>query len=439
MTAITFSGLASGIDSTSLISKLVSAEKSAADPLTTNQNNINTQKSIIGSLSSAISSLATAVRTMDLDSEIKPQVAASSDSKVSLAVSSNAALGTHDLRVKQLATTQVTASKTFTSNAAGVLGAGTLDIALGGSTKSVSWDSTDTLDSIAAKISGANAGVTASVLFDGSAYRLMVTDTATGTAAAPTFTDGGDGLDLSNSANIKVPGKDAIVSVDGVDVTRSKNVISDALAGVTMTLNAVHADTDAHTTASVTVDNSALEKKMTAMVSAYNAVNGALHVQLDYTGTTKSGGTLFGDSTLTNLQFALGNVFSNAYGGSNLGAIGLSRDKDGNLSFDSTKMETALQNDSNAVSKVFVSGGFAKALENLSDGYTDTSSGILAAKTSSLAAQYKSLQQQIDEINTNADGLQTRLQAQFTALESAMSRLQSQSSQLTAMLSSSSK
>lgn len=436
MSAITFSGLASGIDSSSLISKLVAAEKSAADPLTTSQNNLTTQKSIINSLSSSMSSLSTAMKNLDLDSEIKPQTATSSDSKISVAVSSNAILGNHDMRVKQLASSQVTASKSFTTNAAGVLGTGSVDIAVAGSTKTVSWDSSDTLDTIANKLNNAGAGVSASVLFDGTNYRLMVGSTQTGTANAATFTDNGDGLDLSNADNQKIAAKDAIVTIDGIDVTRPKNVVDDALPGVTLTLNGVHASTDADSQVAVTTDHSALETKLNALVSAYNAVQANLHNQLDYNGTTKGQDTLFGDSTLTNLQFQLGAIFSNAYGGSNLGSLGLNRDKDGVLSLDTSKLESALSADPNALSSVFVSGGFASTLEKLADNYTDSADGIFQAKTKSLTDQYNNLQDQIDQINQQADDLQTRLEAQFTALETTMSNLKTQSSQLTSFFSS---
>ena len=433
MSAVSFSGLASGIDSQSLISKLVAAEKSAANPLSSGQTDINTQKSIVGSLSSSLAALATAMRALDLDSEVKPQTATTSDGKIAVAVSSNASLGTHSLRVLQLASMQITSSKTFAANTAGIAGSGGLDLTVGGVTKRVTWDATDTLDTIASRITDANGGVTASVLFDGSTYRLMVTSTSTGTAAAATFADSGAGLDLADPANVKAAAKDAVVSIDGVAVTRSKNVISDALAGVTLTLNSPQAAADPDTIATVALDQTALDQKLNAMVAAYNSVNSALHVQLDYTGSTKGGDTLFGDSTLTNLQSQLAGIFSSAYGSSNLGVLGLSRDKTGGLTYDATKLATALATDRNALSTVFVKGGFATAVEGLADTYTTAGTGVLSAKTTGLDDRYKNLQEQIDQINTSADDLQKRLEAQFTALEQAMSSMQSQSAQLTAM------
>jgi flagellar hook-associated protein 2 len=433
--SITFSGLVSGLDSSSLIEKLVSLERNSANTLGARQSDLNTQKSIVGSLSSAVAALGIAARGMDLDSEIRPRAATLSDTgKLSVAVAANASAGVHDLRVKQLAVAEVRSSRLFDTATAGTLGTGGVDITVSGATKSITWDSTDTLETIATKINGASAGVSASVLFDGTKHRLVVTSNATGTAAVPTFVDRGDGLDLSNAANIKAPAANAILSIDGIDVTRGSNVISDALSGVTFTLNAAHATTDPATKATVSLDKAGLTDKIKAIVSAYNSVNSALHVQLDYNGTTKGTNTLFGDSTLRQLQGALASTMSRAYGGSNLGILGLSRDRNGALTFDEAKLTAALASDPDAVAKVFVSGGFATSVGALADRYTQSSTGIFATKSQSFADRYKSLQTQIDRINKGADSMQARLEKQFSALEQAMSAFQNQSAYITRTL-----
>src|SRR5688500_6186219 len=103
MGAITFSGLASGLDTSSLIDQLVSVERSAATAASTKKSHLETHKSIVSGLSSALSSLATAARALDLDSEVKPRAAAVSDSRVTVAASSGASPGVHDVRVQSLA------------------------------------------------------------------------------------------------------------------------------------------------------------------------------------------------------------------------------------------------------------------------------------------------------------------------------------------------
>lgn len=447
MTAITFTGLASGIDTASLVTQLVAAERSPVDAITTQQSDLSSQKSILASLSSSLAALGTVAQGMNLASELQPRTAVSSDANVSVAASSGAATTVHDVFVQQLARGQITSSRTFTSPDAGALGTGSLSITTGTATQSISYGATDSLSDIADKINSAGAGATASVLFDGKTYRLMVAATATGTAAAPQFAETGDGLGLSDPTNVKIPAQDAIATIDGVDVTRGSNVISDAVSGLTLTLLAPHAATAAtattaatHASSSVTVglDTGSLTSKLNSLVSAYNAVNSALHVQLDYTGTQKGTDTLFGDSTLRQLQGALGSIMSSGYGPSTasantLGAIGLTRATDGSLTLDTTKLTSALATNPNAISDLFVTGGLATAMTTMTDAYSRAGDGMLATKAQSLTSESTQLQTQADQINARADALQIQLQAQFTALETSMSNLKSQSAYLTSI------
>lgn len=431
--SVTFTGLSSGIDTASLVSQLVAAERAPADAIASKQSDLNTQKSIVGSMSAALAAFGTAARAMDILSEVQPRAATSSDAHVTVAASSGATATVHDVRVKQLARGQITGSRTFASADAGQIGAGTLSITTGTTTKAITYASTDSLADIASKINGAGVGASASVLFDGTSYRLMVASTGTGTANAATFVDGGDSLGLSDAANIKVAARDAIVGIDGVDVTRGTNIIGDAVAGLTFTLVSPHAEADASSSVGVTLDTGGLRDKLKALVSAYNAVNSALHVQLDYNGTRRGTNTLFGDSALRQLQGALGNVMSNQYGTSTLGTVGLTRAKDGALTLDETKLNAALVANPDAVGNLLVGGGFATAITTMTDAYTRAGDGILASKSKSLVDRSNVLQTQADQINTHADQLKVRLEAQFTALETAMSKLKSQSAFLSSV------
>ncbi|HEY0192836.1 MAG TPA: flagellar filament capping protein FliD [Kofleriaceae bacterium] len=435
--SVSFTGLSSGIDTASIVSQLVAAERAPTTALQSQQQDINTHKSIVNSLSSSLSAFGDAVAALNTPASVNLRTATASDSHVSVAASSSATATVHDVRVQQLARGQITASNTFASQVAGVAGTGSLQITSGTSAATINYDDTDTLASIASKINSANAGASASVLYDGTSYRLMVASTQTGTAAAPQFTETastGSGLGLSDPANVKVAAKDAIATIDGVDVHRSTNVMSDAVDGLTFTLNSVTPAADPSTNVAVTLDQTALTSKLNTLVSAYNQVNAALHVQLDYTGTKKGTSTLFGDSTLRQLQGAMGTLMTSAYGSSNLGALGLSVDKTGGLTLDTTKLTTALASNPSAVSDLFVGGGFASATSKLTDAYTRAGDGILSTKLTSMTSQFTTLQGRIDQINTRADALQTQLNAQFTALETTMSNLKSQQSYLSSVL-----
>ncbi|HLL25222.1 MAG TPA: flagellar filament capping protein FliD [Kofleriaceae bacterium] len=437
---ISFSGLASGLDSAALIDQLVSAEKSTANTLSSRQSDLNTQKSIVNSLSSLLSSLGTIARGMTTASALDPHRATSSDAKVSVAASAGATATTHSIRVNQRASAQVSASVALPSQGAGAAGAGSLDITVAGTTKSIAWTNSDSLSTIASKINDAKAGATASVLFDGSKYQIVMTASKSGTANAPTFSETGP-LGFSDGANIKLPAKDAKVNVDGIDIVRSTNVIDDAIAGLTITLAGEHAVADTASAVAVSLDTDALATKVESFVSAYNAINSSLHVQLDYNGAKKGTNTLFGDSTLLRLQSALASTMGSEYGGTTipgsgttLGALGISRDKTGAMTLDKAKLAAALAADPKSVQKHFVDGGFAKKTQSLLEDYTRTSDGALAAKTKSLESRHKAYQTQIDRINTRAEKMRAQLESQFTAMEAALSKMQSQSAYLSKFL-----
>jgi flagellar hook-associated protein 2 len=431
---VTFTGLSSGLDTASLVSQLVAAERAPADVIASHQSDLTTQKSIVGSLSSALAALGTAMRGLDVASEAQPRKASSSDAHVTVAASSGATATLHDVRVRQLARGEITASRTFSSSAAGVLGTGSVDITTGTTTRTINYGSSDSLADIASKINASGVAASASVLFDGTSYRLMVAATGTGRAAAARFSDAGDGLALSDPDHITVPAHDAIATIDGVEITRGSNVIDDAVTGLTLTLVSPHATADTSAQVAVTLDRDGLRSKLASVVAAYNSVNSALHVQLDYTGTRKGTSTLFGDSTLRQLQGALGSVMSSEYGSTTLGAVGLVRAKDGSLSLDDAKLSSALAANPDAVGNLFVAGGFATAMTAMTDSYGRAGDGILVSKTRSLTDRYKTLQGRADQINARADALKTQLENQFTRLETAMSRLKSQSSFLSSIL-----
>jgi flagellar hook-associated protein 2 len=429
--------LSSGIDSASLISQLVTAEKAPANILLAEQNDLSSHKSIVDSLASSVASLGTLVGGMTLSSDLQFRTASSSDSHVTVTADGTAAAATHDVRVLQTAKGQVTSSRTFSSNTAGVLGSGSVDIQTGtASPITVSWDSTDTLDSIASKLNDANAGVSASVLYDGSSYRLMLTSKQTGTANAATFTDHGDGLAFSAASGVRVAAQDAQVSIDGVTVTRPTNVIDDALTGVTITANSAQAATDPDSSIAVSVDHDGAATALQKFVDSYNSIANALNTQLTYTGSDAASTTLFGDSTLIQLKQGLSNFITNQFSTGSLADLGLTIDKTGVLSLDQSKLDTALDGNQDAIADIFVRGGAADTLQGMTKGYTEAGDGILVTKSQGYTDQNKDLQDQIDQINDNATALQTRLQNQFTALEATMSSLNNQSTYITKLLES---
>jgi len=434
MSAVSFSGLASGIDTGALIDKLVASEKTQATGYQKQQSTLSSQQSVVDALTASMTSLGSLARDLELPSSLQMRSASASDTHLSVTVSGTATSAVHSVRVNTTAAAQVATSRTFTSADAGALGDGSVQITGNGTTATVSYSATDSLASIASKINDSKTGVTASVLYDGAAYRLVVGSTKSGIANAATFVE--TGVTLGLPSHITVPARDASVTVDGVTIARPTNIIDDALPGVTITANSAQALTDPDTNVTVSNDVTSLTTKLQSFVTAYNAVAGAISAQSTYNAAATSQSALFGDSTLRQLQSSMSALATNQYGGSDLTQLGLTIDRDGLMSLDTTKLGSALTTNSDAISDMFVTNGFGKAVADLSKLYTQSGDGVLTVKSKSLQDRFKLLQDQVDQINDNADALQTRLEAQFTALEKAMSDMNSQKSYLAAIFSS---
>lgn len=433
--SINFNGLVSGLDTASMIDQLVAAEKSSATVLRQRVTDVNRQGTILDDLTTRLLSVRDKARALDQASELRTAKATSSDdSHASVVVSGSAAAATHSLRVDTLARAQVTTSRTFASNGAGAAGTGSVDITTSAGTKSVSWTATDTLQDIADGINAADAASTASVVYDGTNYRLVATARQPGVANAPTYTDGGAGLGWSAPANVTIAASDARFTLDGIAMTRSTNLVADAASGMTLTLKRAHAVGETDTIVDVSSDGDAVKTKVKDVVDAFNTAANLVTSQLSYSGVTKGAGTLFGDSTLRQLQLAMNKAATDSHGGKTLAGLGITFDRTGRLSIDDAKLTAAIAADPRAAERLFVDGGLGTKLGDLADQYARSGDGILAAKGKSLDSQAASYQKQIDRIEDAATKVGERLRDQFTKLEKALSTMQQQSARLTAIL-----
>ena len=111
---ITFTGLASGMDTASWVEALVNIKKSTLNSLTTKQSKLSTQQSAVSSIQSSFNSLRTSLEKITdskfggtFDLFAKTKTSSTADSFVSASSSSGAATGSYELSVKQLATATV--------------------------------------------------------------------------------------------------------------------------------------------------------------------------------------------------------------------------------------------------------------------------------------------------------------------------------------------
>ena len=298
--------------------------------------------------------------------------ASSSDESAVLAVAAKgASVGSYAVTVSSLAKTRTEASANFADTDTTRAGTGTIVIQVG--TKdavTINIDETNnTLEGVRAAINNATAGVSATILNDGSSspYRLLLTAKGTGTANTFTVTEnltGGQALNLTETQ----AAVDAQFTVNGISLTKSSNTVSDVISGVTFTLKAT---TAAPVEVTVEADTDAAIAGLKELIDAYNEVASFANSQARYNAETKQAGILAGDATLRNtilkIQDALTRQITSSFTGLRyVGEVGLRFNTDGSMSLDETKLRSALESDLTGVAALFLGDGAAGTAENIS-------------------------------------------------------------------------
>jgi flagellar hook-associated protein 2 len=255
--------------------------------------------------------------------------------------------------------------------------------------------------------------------------------------------------------NELVQGQNAEIVIDGQTVTRTTNVIDDAISGVTLTLKGESA-----TAVTVTVgsDAASIKSKITDFVNTYNAayklVNDKLTeitVSNPKNDTDRQKGALHNDYQLRQIKSDLRRLIGLSVDGlpddmEMLDQIGVHADKTGQLSVNDTELSNALNTDFDNVKSLLTkdyllpyteaSTGIATRVEHYLYQTTRSLSGDMATRQSTIDNQIKDLQKSIDKWNIKLDKLEAKYRKQFRDMESAMQKMQTQSNWMASQLGS---
>ncbi|MEW6327180.1 MAG: flagellar filament capping protein FliD [Thermodesulfobacteriota bacterium] len=157
-----------------------------------------------------------------------------------------------------------------------------------------------------------------------------------------------------------VAGQDAWIKIDGVIVTRSSNTIDDVIPGVTLDLLKMESGTTL--TLNISRDTETITSNVEDFIAKYNDVNTFINEQFTYNTETEEAGVLMGDASLSTIQASVKAIIAGEILGlpadiDALSNIGITSDKTGTLSLDSTTWEENLADDFNAVKRIFISEG----------------------------------------------------------------------------------
>jgi flagellar hook-associated protein 2 len=474
--AIAATGIGSGLDVNSLVSQLMAVERRPLDLLSRAGTNLQSTLSAFGRMSSAISSFQDAATALSSPSKWQLFQAQSSDTTAVVATAGSTALeGNYAVRVDRLAKSHALASGTFPASTTAV-GTGSITIELG------SYDTangfvgnpsktpvtiniatgSDSLAQVRDAINRANAGVTASIANTGTGARLMLTSRETGETTSMRITvadaDGtnADAAGLSqlafdpaatagNGRNLTQtqPAENALLNVNGIDITSASNTVSNAIDGLTLNLRKT---TPTAMSVDVARDMAAIKKSVDAFVSAYNELNKTIGDLTRFDAATKQGGALQGDRTAVGVQSQLRSMMRSTFSGASgdfvrLSDVGIEQQSDGSVRLNQSKWDSAATNVDRVIRLFSNAGtttapetqGFAKRLEGLAKSLLGDQ-GIVAGRSEGIRRSITTNQRSQESMQDRLALTEKRLRTQYQTLDTKLSSIQAQSSYLTQQL-----
>lgn len=260
-------------------------------------------------------------------------------------------------------------SPAFTDTAASPIGQGTMTLAVGSQTATLTIDSSNnSLQGLRDQINNSGLGLTAAIVTDSSGARLSITD---GSGNPPNFTLTPAASAQAGLQRLAFPqgstggmtkaqsAQDAIVRMDGVDITRASNAIDDLIDGVT--LNLVSASPTETVSLTATRPTDAIKQAVGDFVAAYNEMKQQIDTASAASVVAADGssapGPLYNNSAIRQMQTMLARlpstVLSTGGGPSTLAEIGVSTNRDGSLSLDSSLLTKQLATYPDAVEAMF--------------------------------------------------------------------------------------
>ena len=435
-------GVGSGLDVQTIVSKLMAVEQQPLNALDSKVQNLQTQLSAYGQLNSSLTAFQTAIGKLNDPSKFKVYSATTSDTTVASATADSTAVrGNYNIQVSRIAENHQMVSGQFADTGTTTVGASgdNMTISVGSNAFTVDIGG-QTLSQVRDSINNAtdNTGVTASIIQDGSSYRLLLASNDTGSANALTLSySGADPLSLTtlntdrNGDAVFTPSDlDASITLAGqFTSTSSSNNVSGVIQGVT--LNLLKSGT---ITLNVAQDTNTVQANVTSFANALSGLFTTMS-QLKSRGLQNDGGLLL--NLEQDLRNAL-NASASTGGQYNYASeVGLTTQADGTVAVDATKLTAALTKDFSSVAKLFSdpTNGLAVRLSNLADGFVGAN-GSVQGRTDSINSQLKSLANDRTNMTARLNEIQNNYLAQYSKLDTLLSGMQTTSTYLTQQLQS---
>lgn len=432
------------LGSSQVSSEITTVEARLEAPVTSLKTQITSEQADIsawGAISGAVSSLSQALTNIENVSSISSRnVTTSDNTKVTATANNDAATGTYNLTSISLAKAQEIYSTELGSGAATLSGgAGSLVFGSNGKNETIALGSGSlTLNQVAAAINKAGDGVKASVIGTSAGARLVMQSSSTGSSAA--FTVSGTGAlarfdydpgSAHTGETVAQSAADATFSMNGVPITSSTNTLSSVVSGLTFALTG-----SGNAVVSVSSSPTNLSSSVEAVATSLNNAISTITLETKYvpassaSGTAAQAGALLGNFSATSLKNELlSSVSGLVASGVSAGAVGLSINSSGAVSFNTSSFASEYAAHPEAVQKLVgelyttLNGISTKAIGTSSGTtssgmHTAATTGYISTATASLNALISSIDSQITQITKQNAAQLSILEQEYTTAES---------------------
>lgn len=437
---LTALGAGSSIDTKSLANSLAQAEIGPRkDAINTKISKTEAKVSGYGALKYALSDLKTAFEKLKNANDFsgtKPSI--SQPSAFAVTTDASALPGDYTVNITQVAQATRWASNTIAPTTTNLNGGQSFELVFSSAPDNPITVATDTPMGVITAVNAQtkSTGVSAQLIKTDSGYNIVFTGQE---GAANDFSISSTASDLTLQSSALQIAQNAELSINGIGISNQSNTLSDVLPGVTLSL---YAATTGSAKLSLNQEVSAIKDNIKALVTSYNTFNDNLGVLSDSKSTVEQfGGALAGDSMLGRIKSQMRSLVTGDYtlqaNGStvsnpNVSAawqLGLSFDRNGKLTLDETKLDSALKNYPTEVMTLFSAGknnlsvystedaGLAgKAVRDIDAMIRST--GLITEQTRNATQQIASYKDELAKLDDRMQKLLNRYLEQFSAMDS---------------------
>lgn len=448
MAGTTVSGVGSSIDTQSIVTSLINAEKAPKQAqINTQTQKATTSLSSLGKIQAALDAFRGGLESMTTSNSFGGLTGTSSDEKVAtMTAGAGASSGTFRLVVTDLASASKLSTKVYAGGASSVINSGTspttLKISQSGKDYDVSVPVGATLQQVRDSINTqyATSGLSANILTDATGSRLVLTSTTMGVDSDLTLS-GTSGLDVGATV-IDTP-KNAKYSIDGIAMESKSNTIAGAVSGVDIKLLSVSPIATGKTDPTATIiavstSNTALKSGVKGFVDTYNALLTAINAETKVTIGTDGNpiaGALTGDASMRSLVSSIRNELNSLSGSGALKSLAQfgvsSSETTGLLAIDDKKWDKAMATNAADVSSIFTGKtGLIARMTAATDSYATKTTGTLATRTTSLTQTLTDLKKQQDSLDERMTLREKSLTEKYTAMDTLVAQLRQQSTSI---------